>query len=121
MEKLNKSTARTELSEAKIQSACVTWLWNERSETRGLFFSITNNSEHIARAMQRKALGLVAGVSDTIFFWRGKMFCIEFKTPTGKQSARQIWWQNQIVKQGGVYIIVRSLDEFKAVINDILT
>ena len=112
---------KTDLSEAKIQSSCVTWLWNERPETRGCCFSVTNNSEHIARAMQRKALGLVAGVADTIFIWDGKIYAIEFKTLTGKQSARQIWWAKCWINQGGAYVVIRSLDEFKNMINDIFT
>lgn len=108
-----------DLSEAKIQSTCVTWLWNERPETRGCFFSVTNNSEHIARAMQRKALGLIPGVADTIFIWNGKIYAIEFKTESGKQSARQIWWEGIARKQGAEYFIVRDLDGFKEIINDI--
>ena len=81
------------MSEAQIQAACVTWLWNTYPQTRGLFFAVNNNSEHVARAMNRKAVGLVAGVSDTIFLWRGKALLIEFKTPTGRQSAKQKEWQ----------------------------
>ena len=77
------------MSEAQIQAACVTWLWNTYPQTRGLFFAVNNNSEHVARAMNRKAVGLVAGVSDTIFLWRGTALLIEFKTPTGRQSANK--------------------------------
>src|SRR5690554_6899601 len=38
------------MSEAQIQAACVKWLWNTHPLTRGLFFAVNNNSEHVARA-----------------------------------------------------------------------
>ena len=112
--------ANEKISEAKIQSTCVIWLWNEHPETRGCFFSVTNNSEHVVRAANRKALGLVAGVSDCIFIWDGKTYGIEFKTEIGRQSPRQEWWQQAIENQGAKYYIVRSFDEFKALMFQLL-
>lgn len=108
------------LTESQIQSSCVAWLWNTHPETRGLFFSVTNNSEHIARAMQRKSLGLVSGVSDCLFLWHGKTYCFEFKNESGRQSEAQKIWETKVFKHGFEYYIVRSLDEFKGVINSIL-
>ena len=88
------------LSEAQIQSSCVIWLWNTHQSTRGLFFSVTNNSEHITRAMQRKAVGLISGVADCLFIWRGSLYCFEFKTSKGRQSPAQIEWQVKVNQQG---------------------
>lgn len=108
------------LTEAQIQASCVMWLWNTHPETRGLFFSVTNNSEHIARAMQRKAVGLISGVSDCLFIWRGRLYCFEFKTETGRQSAAQIEWEKKVVEHGISYGIVRSLGQFQKIIESIL-
>lgn len=108
------------MTEAQIQAACVTWLWNTYPLTRGLFFAVNNNSEHVARAMNRKAVGLVAGVSDTIFLWKGTAHLIEFKTPTGKQSAKQKEWENKVYLEGFEYRIIRSLEEFKQLIEEII-
>lgn len=110
-----------ELSEAQIQSSCVIWLWNTHPATRGLFFSVTNNSEHIARAMQRKSVGLISGVSDCLFIWRGSLYCFEFKTDKGRQSPAQIEWQEKVNNQGINYYVVRSLDTFQDLINGILS
>jgi len=109
-----------QLSEAKIQSTCVQFMWNERPQTRGCFFSVTNNSEHAARGANRKALGLVPGVSDTLFIWETRIYCFEFKTEDGKQSPRQQWWQELIEKQGAIYVVIRSLEQFKKYIDEIL-
>lgn len=108
------------MTEAQIQAACVTWLWNTYPQTRGLFFAVNNNSEHVARAMNRKAVGLVAGVSDTIFLWGGVAYLIEFKTPTGRQSPKQKEWEAKVNEAGFDYCIVRSLEEFKQLIEGIL-
>lgn len=108
------------MSESKIQSDCVKWLWNEYPETRGCFFAINNNSEHVARAMQRKAIGLVKGVSDTIFLWKSKTYLIEFKTDTGRQSQEQKRWETVVINQGFRYFIIRSLEEFKQLMSSIL-
>ena len=100
------------LSESQIQASSVMWLWNTHPQTRGLFFSVTNNSEHIARAMQRKAVGLISGVSDCLFIWRGSLYCFEFKTEIGRQSPAQIEWEKKAVNQGAKYYIIRSLPVF---------
>lgn len=112
--------ARPTLTEAQIQSSCVIWLWNTHPQTRGLFFSVTNNSEHIARAMQRKAVGLISGVSDCLFIWRGSIYCFEFKTEIGRQSQAQIEWQTKVNQQGINYYLVRSLEQFKKQMEEIL-
>ena len=108
------------MTEAQLQAACVTWLWNTYPLTRGLFFAVNNNSEHVVRAMNRKAVGVVAGVADTIFLWAGEAYLIEFKTPTGRQSAKQKEWQSKAEAAGFWYYIIRSLDEFQNLINEII-
>lgn len=112
-------------SEAQIQASAVVWLNNERPETRGLFFCVSNENtrsvyeskrQQLMSGSMRRAMGVVAGVADTILFMpRGKYHaaCFEFKTETGRQSDAQIRWQEKVEKEGYYYTIVRSLDEFK--------
>lgn len=108
------------MTEQQLQAACVKWLWNEHPETRGLFFAVNNNSEHVARAMNRKAVGMVAGVSDTIFLWRGVAYLIEFKTETGKQSLKQKQWQETVETHDFLYLVVRSEGEFRELVREII-
>lgn len=108
------------MSESQIQASCVIWMWNTRTDTRGLFFSVTNNSENIGRAMQRKAVGLVSGVSDCLLIWRGSVYCFEFKTESGRQSPAQIEWMQKVNRHGINYYLVRSLEQFKQIIGEIL-
>lgn len=110
--------------EAVLQANCFRWLWNEHPETRGLYFATFNETsvrylnkkEQEIMGAQRNARGLVAGVADSLLLLpRGSYAgaCVEFKTPTGRQSEHQRWWQGRIEVAGYYYTIVRTLDEFK--------
>ena len=111
--------------EAIIQAACVTWLWNEHPETRGLFIHIPNEGNRESRkdGAFRKAMGLVAGAPDTFLFMPRKSYCglaVEFKTLTGEQSEAQKKFQSRLEKQGYKYTLCRSLEQFQDIIFDYL-
>lgn len=109
----------TKQSEAAIQQSCVIWFWNNFPKLRGLLFMVNNNSHSKYEGALMKALGLIPGVSDLLFIYKGTVYCIEMKTPAGYQSEDQIKWQSNVNAQGINYYIVRSLDEFKVLINKI--
>jgi hypothetical protein len=105
-------------TEAAIQGEAVMWLWNERPETRGRFFLIDNNPLNKIDGARRKALGMISGVSDTIYLRQNlPPLCIEFKDATGKQSDAQKAWQRVAESTGCKYVIVRSLAEFQELFN----
>lgn len=111
--------------EAKIQAECFRWAWNERPETRRLLFHVENEATHsnLIDGARRKAMGLVAGVSDLILLiprgpYHGLM--LEMKTLTGAQKERQRTWQALVEKQGYKYTLCRSLAQFKQIITDYL-
>ena len=60
-----------------------------------------------------RKMGFLAGVSDIMILHEGKAFCMELKTATGKQSKGQIRFEDNCIKTGVPYEIVRSLDECK--------
>lgn len=114
--------------EAKIQADSFAWFWNTYPQYRGLLWAVTNQNERsgdlskkaqmISGAM-RKALGLIAGVSDLqLSIARGGYhgLCLECKTPIGRQSPKQIEWQNKVEEQGYLYKIFRSKEEFQQII-----
>lgn len=115
--------------EAKIQSECVTWLWNNKPETRGLYFCVPNENtqsvyetkrQQMISGSKRKAMGLVSGVADTLLLiarygYHG--LCIEYKTDIGRQSEAQQEWQRKVEEQDYKYVVVRSLQEFIKIIN----
>lgn len=115
--------------EAKIQADSFHWFWEQYPQYRGLLWAVTNQNERsgdiskkaqlISGAM-RKALGLVAGVSDLqLSIARGGYhgLCLECKTATGRQSAQQQEWERKVTEQGYLYRIFRSKEEFQEIIN----
>ena len=77
-------------SEVKIQSQIFQWHWNNYPEERGLLCYNLNNSANKIQGNQNKALGLIKGRSDMVYYYNGTAVMIELKNATGKQSKEQI-------------------------------
>ena len=112
------------MPEGKIQADCVAYFWNTYPQFRKCYFAIPNeNSRMDSSAITgaiRKAMGVTKGVADTFLAVRregyGGLF-IEYKTEVGRQSPEQKQWQLIVENQGYVYRVIRSLEEFKELIN----
>lgn len=90
------------------------WAWNERPDTRGLIFEVNNNPLNKIDGARRKAMGMVAGVSDLIYLRPNDTpLCIEMKDDTGRQTPAQIEWQKVAEAAGCRYVVVRSLEDFQ--------
>ena len=107
----------SEITEARLQSECFLWHWNTRPNERGLLFMVHNNPRNATDGARLKAMGMVAGVSDMIYLRDGlPPLCIELKLPDGIQSKAQKQWQQVAESTGAKYVVIRSLDEFKDLI-----
>lgn len=111
--------------EGKIQAECFTWFWNEYPQYRRLLFHIPNENDRAdSNAIQgaiRKAMGVVAGVSDLILLVPTKKYhglCIEMKDKDGQQRKEQKEWQILVEAQGYRYEICRSREQFEEIIKD---
>ena len=51
------------------------------------------------------------GGADLIGCYLGRFVAIEVKTATGRQSPEQRDWQGVVERAGGVYLLVRSVEE----------
>lgn len=112
--------------EARLQAACVEWLWNAFPATRGNFIHIPNegNRSNKIDGALRKALGLVPGAPDTFLFLpRGGFhgLAVEFKTPVGTQSPAQKDFQARLEANGYRYEICRTFEQFKTIITGYLS
>jgi len=107
-------------SEHRIQQEIVVYWNNTYPQYRGLLCYNLNNSVGGYRGKQNKFLGLVAGRSDLVLYLGGVASMIELKASKGAQSVKQKEWQALIESQGFKYFIIRSLDEFKSLIGEIL-
>ncbi len=82
------------------------------SSPRGIIFHVPNENQY-----KRTGIGVKAGVSDLIFIYKGKCLFIEVKTPTGKQAPKQAEFQSRVEANGFKYYLVRSLEDFKKVMD----
>lgn len=116
-------------SENKIQQTIVMWYRNnhclKHHEPRCLIASIPNGGyRNHKEAMVLMATGVYKGFSDLIVVHRktnepATVLFIEVKTPSGVQSSDQIQFEHHVEALGLRYHIVRSLQEFKDLINGI--
>ena len=105
-------------NEARIQQEIYLWFNNTyclvHHVPRLSIFAVPNGgTRDVAEAMSLKATGLRAGVSDLIVLLPGKCLFIEVKTESGKQSPKQIEFEQTVAALGFTYVVVRSLNDFK--------
>jgi hypothetical protein len=103
-----------------LQQKCYVWFHNGYPELRGTMWLVHNNAKDGREGAKLKAMGMVKGVSDMSWLHGGKYYGIEFKTETGRQSAEQKKWEQAITAQGGVYVLIRSFEEFCTFVQNIV-
>ncbi len=107
-------------TEIKIQSEIVQWFRNNyclrHHNPRYEIFSVPNESAY--NNNQFKAMGVRSGVSDLIVLLNKKTLFIELKNETGKQRDSQKDFETVVQKLGFDYYIVRTLEEFKTIIEN---
>lgn len=69
-------------------------------------------SKAIAQA-KAKAKGMAPGWPDIEVLWRGKFWCFEVKAPGGKPTQEQIERGAGIVRNGGRWAVVTSVDDVR--------
>lgn len=109
------------MTEDQLQAKIYQHFHNHYPNLRGLLFAVPNGGWRNAREAQKlKSTGVVAGVADLLFIYKKRIYCFELKTAKGTQQKVQKQWQQVVENQGVDYFIIRSLDEFKKVLNNIL-
>lgn len=107
-------------TEARIQQECVMWFRNNYClsfhDPKCLIFSIPNESENMKDTINKIAIGLLKGASDLVVIMKNLIIFVEVKTEIGVQSKEQIGFENDIKNLGFEYYLVRSLEEFKQMI-----
>lgn len=112
--------------EHRLQEVCVRWFNIQYPHLQGRLFAVPNGGRRDAvTGAKLKAEGVVAGVSDLILLkstHRYGALLIEMKTPKGRQSEHQRWWQSVICdKDEYKYVVCRSLDDFMREVRSYLT
>ena len=107
--------------ETKLQQDCFVWFNNQYPELRKTMWHVQNEGKRNRYEQSIiKSLGVVPGVADLNWLYKGQFYAIELKTPTGSQAPSQKQWQRVITEQGGIYTVVRSLDEFREFVEGVV-
>lgn len=123
-EELPKPRRHSANEEHNLQCSQMRYMRGAHQELERVFFAVPNGQKRTER--QTAWLhdeGMVNGVSDIILLKpnsRHPYLCIENKTAKGRQSPEQKLFQQAVEKQGGKYVIIRSMDEFIKTIEEYL-
>ena len=97
------------------------WQWVTREYPNLLIFHVANERKgSIGAVMHFKRMGVLPGVADFLAFPKGRAVAIELKDDEGDQDTEQEKFQRRWERAGGVYFIVRTLEEFQGVVNGIM-
>lgn len=111
-------------AEHELQKACVKWFRLCYPQYAWMLFAVPNGGYRTAtQAKSLKAEGVVAGVADLILLIpRGDYasLCIEMKTEKGRQEYVQKVWQEEALKFGNKYVVVRSFEQFRSEVSTYL-
>ena len=111
----------------QLQSKCFLYFWNTYPELRGLLFSVNNNltsslkgKAGAARMAGLKALGVVSGVTDFIFYYKGVLHAWDIKVGSDKLRPEQLDFIDKVTKNGGEGREIRSFEEFVKLVEEIV-
>jgi len=107
------------LSEHQIQAQIVTYFNQTYPNYRKCLFHVQQTASNRIQGAIYKSLGVTSGVSDLILVADNSVYFIELKDDKGKQSEHQRTFQSQVTTLGHTYLIIRSLGEFKVLLNTI--
>lgn len=123
-EKKKKRKRKTEHTESDLQRACVKWFRAAYPTHALMLFAVPNGGgRSVVEASIMKGEGVTAGVADLILLearggWGS--LCIEMKTKRNgsKQRDSQKAWQEAAERAGNRYVVVRTFEEFKTIVDD---
>jgi len=106
------------ITEDFIQQQIVIWYNNNyclnHHNPQHIIFAVPNGGKRDAREAKKLSnTGLLKGASDLIIVNEVSNIYVEVKTEIGVQSTDQKVFQDKVEKLGYIYIMPRSLDQFK--------
>lgn len=100
-------------SEIQIQADAFQRVWNDFPETRYKIWHVPNGGKRtMTEALQLKASGVVAGVSDIHMAWKGRLYIWEFKDDKGSLSKEQKRFIEAMAEELIVVKVVRDAETF---------
>lgn len=109
------------MSEIKLQSEIAVEISRRFPKLKGQFFHVSNERNNKIQAFQARAIGIIPGISDFILMEpldieKGSFLTgIEVKEPNSRHEVlhvrQQVRWAKTLERCGGVWFLVRSVNE----------
>lgn len=107
--------------EENLQIRCVAFFTQQYPKLERLLHHSPNGGRReIREAARFKRMGTRAGFPDLILLQPAGKYpylAVELKTVTGDQEDRQKEYQKLITEAGGLYVVIRTLEDFQTVVN----
>lgn len=111
--------------EERLQIACVRWMQHQWPKYAPCLQHLANGGYRTkAEAAIFKAMGVRPGYPDLfLFVARGPYhgLAIELKAGANKQTPAQVECQDRLRDNGYQYVVIRTVEDFKALINNYFT
>lgn len=113
----------------RLQQECYTHLWNQYPATRRTCWHTPNEfhrqkgmtaKEHMIIISQRKAIGVLSGVVDLTWYWKGTLYMFDIKIGRDTLSVAQADFITANVSQGGVFHEISTLYQFQSIVSEIM-
>lgn len=130
----------------RLQSQCFLHLWNFYPESRHLCWHTPNEliptptlcvdplkgetalsyikrckdeymSTYVRKLSVMKAIGVLKGVVDLVFYWGGVLYLFDIKLENDRLSNDQKLFIQSVIAQGGRFDEINDLEQFKAICN----
>lgn len=103
------------MSEEKLQSDIAVTFSQRYPNKRGQLFHVSNERNNKLQVYRARAIGIVPGVADFVFFSKEFNVATELKTPGSRHKRThlksQLKWGKIWEAQGGVWRLCRTTDE----------
>lgn len=113
----------------RVQQNCFQYLWNTYPQTRRTFWHTSNElapypkekeSDFKKRIFYRKAIGVLPGVTDLVWYWKGCLYVFDVKVGNDVISESQHLFVDAIEAQGGKFYEINNLEQFKNVVDKLV-
>lgn len=96
--------------------------WLKKDHPALLAFHVANERKAAVQYhVKLKRAGVLGGVADWLIFPdNGRKAAIELKDDKGAQEPDQIAFQKRWERSGGAYFLVRTLEDFKRIVNGLV-
>jgi len=123
------TTPTTLLQHDRVQQECFNYLWNKYPETRHTFWHTSDelkphkgesDSNFKKRIFYRKAIGVLPGVTDLVWYWKSVLYLFDIKLEGDRISEDQHVFINSIKEQGGEFYEINNVEQFIKIVDDVL-